>query len=149
MYQTILFPTDFSEPAEEAWEHVTALAKAHGARIIVLYVAEPVMSHYGVVGLIPSVRELEEQHDVASRLKLQELEAQGKAAGIAVEGCVASGRPWQVIVKEATDRRADLVVLESHGRTGFSREAIGSTAERVVQQAPCSVLVVRPQKAAG
>ncbi|MDH4228377.1 MAG: universal stress protein [Nitrospirota bacterium] len=146
MYQTILVPTDFSEPSERVWQHAAALAKLCGARLMLLYVAEPVMSHYGVVGLIPSVTELEAQHDIASRLKLKELVDSGKEQGVKVESRVAQGKPWRAIVETAQEIGADLVVMGTHGRTGLSYEAIGSTAERVVQGAPCPVLVVRPKK---
>jgi universal stress protein A len=142
MYQTILVPTDFSEPGALAWRHAADLARAAGGTVVLLYVAEPVLSHYGVVGLIPSVTELEEQHDIASRLKLQDLVEKAKAEGLAVRGKVAAGKPWQQIVDAAREERADLIVMGTHGRTGLAHGAIGSTAERVVQQAPCPVLVV-------
>jgi universal stress protein A len=146
MYETILVPTDFSEPAELAWRHAAALARAGGGTVVVLYVAEPVLSHYGVVGLIPSVTELEEQHDIASRLKLQELVERATADGLSVKSRIVQGRPWQEIVKVAEEAGADLIVMGTHGRTGFTHGAIGSTAERVVQRASCPVLVVRPAR---
>ncbi|MFQ5509994.1 MAG: universal stress protein [Leptospirillia bacterium] len=148
MYQTILVSIDFSEPAEAAWRHAVALAKAHGSRLVVVYVAEPVLSRYGVVGLIPSVKELEEEHDTASRLRLKELAEGGEADGLTVEHKVVSGKPWEEIIRLAAETSADLVVLGTHGRTGISHNAIGSTAERVVQRAGCPVLVVRPTKPA-
>ncbi|MBI5137070.1 MAG: universal stress protein [Nitrospirae bacterium] len=144
MYQTILVPTDFSDPADEAWRHAVALAKHCGSRVVLLYVVEPVLSHYGVVGLIPSVRELEEQHDIASRLKLKERVEQAEREGLRVEGRIASGKPWQCVVEVAGQLKAELVVMGTHGRTGVAHETLGSTAERVVRQAPCPVMVVRP-----
>jgi nucleotide-binding universal stress UspA family protein len=143
MYHTILVPTDLSEPAEAAWAHARSLAQQCKATIVLLYVAESVLSHFGVVGLVPSVTELEEQHDVAARLKLQELAAQAEGLGLKVRHRVAAGKPWQKIVETAGEEGADLIVIGTHGRTGFAREAIGSTAERVVRQAHCPVLVVR------
>jgi universal stress protein A len=149
MYQTILVPTDFSEPAALAWSHAAALAQAGGATLVALYVAEPVLSHYGVVGLIPSVTELEAQHDIASRLKVQELVEKAQAEGLAVRSRIVVGKPWEKIVEAAAGERADLIVIGTHGRTGLTHGALGSTAERVVQRAPCPVLVVRPQQGAG
>lgn len=143
MYQTILVPTDFSEPSEGVWKHAADLAKLSGAKVVVLYVVEPVLSHYGMVGLIPSVTELEEQHDIASQAKLTELAEQAKADGLKVETRVAKGKPWRAIVDVAKEIGAELVVMGTHGRTGIAHEALGSTAERVVQRAGCSVLVVR------
>lgn len=149
MYQTIVVPTDFSEAADLAWGHAAALARAGGGTLVAVYVAEPVLSHYGVVGLIPSVTELEEQHDIASRLKLQELVEKGKAEGLTVRSRIAAGKPWEQIVQAAETEGADLIVMGTHGRTGLAHGAVGSTAERVVQRAPCPVLVVRPRKGAG
>ena len=143
MYHTILVPTDLSEPAEAAWAHARDLAQQCKATLVLLYVAESVLSHFGVVGLVPSVTELEEQHDIAARLKLQELAAQAEGLGLKVRHRVATGKPWQQVVEVAGEEGADLIVIGTHGRTGFAREAIGSTAERVVRQAHCPVLVVR------
>jgi len=143
MYKRILVPTDLSEPAEAAWTHARALAKAEGAALVLLYVAEPVLSHFGVVGLIPSVTQLEEEHDTAARLKLQALSDEAARAGLTVSHRVEAGKPWRKIVEVAGQEGTDLIVIGTHGRTGFAREAIGSTAERVVREAHCPVLVVR------
>jgi universal stress protein A len=145
MYQTIVVPTDFSEAAALAWSHAVALARAGNGTLVALYVAEPVLSHYGVVGLIPSVTELEEQHDIASRLKLQELVEKATAEGLNVRSRIAAGKPWEQVVKLAEEEGADLIVMGTHGRTGLAHGVIGSNAERVVQRAPCPVLVVRPR----
>ncbi len=144
MYQTILVPSDFSECGENAWAHSVQLAKLHGSRIVVLYVVEPVMSHYGLVGLIPGVKELEAQHDIASRLKLKELVDQAEAQGLSVEGRIATGKPSLCVLEVAKDVGADLIVMGTHGRAGLAREHIGSTAERVVRQSCVPVLVVHP-----
>jgi len=143
MYHTILVPTDLSEPAEAAWAHARELAQKCRGTLVLLYVAESVLSHFGVVGLAPNISELEEQHDIATRLKLQELVTQAEGLGLKVRSRVVPGKPWQKIVEVAGEERADLIVIGTHGRTGFAREAIGSTAERVVRQARCPVLVVR------
>jgi nucleotide-binding universal stress UspA family protein len=54
------------------------------------------------------------------------------------------GRPDEAIVKFAEDVGADLIVMGSHGRTGLSKILLGSVAERVIGQAACPVLVVKP-----
>lgn len=147
MYKRILVPTDLSEPAEAAWTHARALAQAEGAALVLLYVAEPVLSHFGIVGLLPNVTELEEEQNTAARLKLQELSDEAGKAGLTVSHRVVTGKPWQKVVEVAGEEGADLIVIGTHGRTGLAREAIGSTAERVVRQARCPVLVVRSAEA--
>lgn len=58
---------------------------------------------------------------------------------------VTSGYPAERIVALATAVDADIIVLGTHGRTGFKRIALGSVAEEVVRRAPCTVHVVRPR----
>lgn len=68
-------------------------------------------------------------------------ELQGK--GFTIETAVRQGDPRSVIVDEAAEWPADLIVLGSHGYTGIKRLLLGSVASYVVSHAPCSVEVVR------
>ena len=56
---------------------------------------------------------------------------------------VKSGTPYEEILKEQQERKADLIVIASHGRTGILKSLIGSVAERVMREAKCPVLLVR------
>jgi nucleotide-binding universal stress UspA family protein len=69
--------------------------------------------------------------------------AQLRDSGLQAEGLVARGDPRVEIVSAATEWRADLIVVGSHGRTGLKRWVLGSVAEYVVRHSPCSVEVVR------
>jgi hypothetical protein len=69
-----------------------------------------------------------------------------RAEGISVEGFVFSGVPSAEIIKFAKSRQADLIVMGTHGRTGLAHVLLGSTAERVIQKAPCPVLTVNVSK---
>jgi hypothetical protein len=66
--------------------------------------------------------------------------------GPAVEGRLLEGRPDEAIVRAAEEAGADLIILGSHGRTGLAKVLLGSVAERVIGQAPCPVLVVKPAR---
>jgi len=66
-----------------------------------------------------------------------------KAKKISVVFDVKSGTPYEEILKEQQERKADLIVIASHGRTGILRTLIGSVAERVMREAKCPVLLVR------
>lgn len=66
------------------------------------------------------------------------------ARGLTVGGQVLDGRPDQAIVAAAVSLAADLVVVGSHGRTGLEKMLMGSISERVLNQAQCPVLVVKP-----
>ena len=67
------------------------------------------------------------------------------AAGVTCEGMVMEGRPDDVVIEVAASTKADLIVVGSHGRTGFSRLILGSISERVMGQAQCPVLVARAE----
>jgi nucleotide-binding universal stress UspA family protein/uncharacterized membrane protein YfcA len=66
-----------------------------------------------------------------------------KTEGVETEGEVPYGQPDTMIVETALQKQADLIVTGSHGRAGLERVLLGSVAERVINQSPCSVLVVR------
>jgi nucleotide-binding universal stress UspA family protein len=65
------------------------------------------------------------------------------ATGLEAQPLLRIGTAYDEIVNAAKEIRADLIVIGSHGRSGFERFLVGSTAERVVQYAPCPVLVVK------
>lgn len=69
-----------------------------------------------------------------------------KRSGISAEGVVREGKPGKTIVKEAEEWSADLIVIGAHGLTGLESLLMGNVARYVVDQAPCSVEVVRPKK---
>ena len=66
-----------------------------------------------------------------------------KQEGVAAAGEVPRGRPDEMIVRIATQKSADLIIMGSHGRTGLERVLLGSTTERVINQTANVVLVVK------
>jgi nucleotide-binding universal stress UspA family protein len=74
-------------------------------------------------------------------------QAELAAPGVSVDTVLLSGHPADEIVGLARARGCDLLVLATHGRTGFRRAVLGSVAEHVVRNAPCPVLVFRPMEA--
>jgi nucleotide-binding universal stress UspA family protein len=119
----ILFPTDFSPASEAAGRVACAVAEQAGARLHVLHVVPPVTD--------PSMG-AERLARVAASL----------GGGLPVETALLTGRAGRGIVDYARDKRIDLIVLGTHGRTGFSHAILGSVAETVVRLAPCLVLTV-------
>lgn len=71
-------------------------------------------------------------------------EARTRFEGV-IAGHLAAGEPSRAIVQTASNLRADLVIVGTAGRTGIARVMLGSVAEKVVRQAGCPVLVVRPK----
>jgi nucleotide-binding universal stress UspA family protein len=125
----ILYPTDFSSYSNQAYFHAVALAENHGAQLTILYV-------YNEAGGDADRRfwqeQLEQIHPVDP--------------GIIVRHVFLQGDPATEIVHYARDSASDLIVMGTHGRTGLERLLMGSVAEKVMRDAPCSVLVVKLPK---
>jgi universal stress protein A len=136
----ILVPVDLSEPSIQALDYAIDLAAFFKARLLVLFVAEP-LYYAGDLGLV-----LEEQERLG-REQLMRLEKRVQHRGRTCETILLRGTPYQVISDEARRRAADLIVMGTHGRTGLSHLVMGSVADRVVRSAPCAVLTVPPRTA--
>ena len=119
----ILFPTDFSPASEAAGRFAREMAVQAGARLHVLHVVPPVTD--------PSL-----PAEQLARV------ARGLADGLDVETALLSGWAGRNIVDYAREKRVDLIVVGTHGRTGISHAILGSVAETVVRLAPCLVLTV-------
>jgi len=134
--QTILYPTDFSERSACAFPLACALARDHGARLIVLHVTSvPAIAYLG--GVMPSPQIVKDRDEL--RQKLEEL----RAPGVRVEHRVLEGDAVTEILRTAREYSAELIVMGTHGWTGFSRLLLGSVAESVLRRATCPVLTVK------
>jgi universal stress protein A len=139
----ILVPTDFSDCSRTAIVYATALATIYQAKIFLLHVIET--SVYSLdTSLIPP------GDPFGLREKLVEMTEKEvallKGRGFDVNGDCVIGLPAIEIVRAVQEKKADLVVMGTHGRTGLSHILLGSTAERVIQRAPCPVLTVKAEK---
>jgi nucleotide-binding universal stress UspA family protein len=139
--RTILHPTDFSEHSGQAFRLACSLARDHGARLIVLHVLERPVFVYGGVLMAPPPPPLSAGQREAAREQLRGLEPPDPA--VPVEHLLEEGDPATATLQVAQERRCELIVMGSHGRTGLGRLLMGSVAERVVREAPCPVLIVR------
>jgi universal stress protein A len=137
----ILVPVDFSEPSLRAFRYAARLGAQFGASILPVYVAEHVV-YFDEAVTFPKGKVLE-----AMKGKLMELARREINELLPVYPQVLTGKPWREIIKAAREQAVDLIVIGTHGRTGLEHMLLGSTAERVVQYAPCPVLVVRETEA--
>jgi nucleotide-binding universal stress UspA family protein len=137
----ILVPLDFSRPSFKALEYALPLAKRFGAKVHLVHAfdCDYPMSTFSAMPLpIPEA-------EIASRAKrrLQDV-AKKYAIALAPENChVVKGRAYHAICQLARTLETDLIVTTTRGYTGLRHVLLGSTAERIVQHAPCGVLVVR------
>jgi len=145
-FKQILCPTDLSESSQPALSYSAAFASWYGSRLQILHVvptfdaiAVPPSELAGPVQVLyPSSRE-----EVIAELRRQ-AEASG-AAAVNPDIEAVEGDPVTKIVDRALASSADLVVVGSHGRSGFNRLLHGSIAEQVLLKAPCPVLTVPPR----
>jgi len=130
----ILVPLDGSALSAEALPLAADFARAFGAELILLHVIEPADD-----GASPKAR--------AEALELLEQSAR-RLEGLPVRTHVATGSPALGILEASDAERVDLVAMTTHGRSGISRWAFGSTAEDVVRHARAPLLIVHAQPAA-
>ena len=133
---TILFPTDFSENAKQAFPLACSLARDCGARVVVLYVMPPPMGH----DEIEARRDPDEYYGGVSKMRD---EMQAPCEDVRVEHRLEEGAAAQRILDVARDIQAGLIVMGTHGRTGLGRLLLGSVAEQVLRRAACPVLTVK------
>ena len=142
----ILVPTDFSQGANDAIDAALEIFHLHeGETRLVLLNVHHVPGGYSLYGPGGALA-LQAYSDSAEDMLGAELERIARplrARGISVDVCLRHGYPSEVIVQEAREREIDLIAIGTHGRSGLGRLVLGSTAERVVQHAPCPVLTVR------
>lgn len=139
----MLVPTDFSPPSALAADYAIDMARRYGATIELLHVIEDFAgAHFTMEGYIdlPHVRD---RIRAEAETGLAELARRAEAAGVRVSTHLMSGNPAAAIVKHANGEASDLIVMGTHGRSGFAHLLLGSVAERVVRTAPCPVLTVR------
>jgi nucleotide-binding universal stress UspA family protein len=142
---TILFATDFSDSAEQAYPYAVALTKALNGRLLLLNVLQVPME----MDLEYPVNELYlKQLGGESWIELQRIERMAQEDGLVTALRQMVGEAAHCIDEAAAEEAATLIVMGTHGRTGLSRLLMGSTAEKVVREAPCPVLTVRPTEGA-
>jgi universal stress protein A len=143
----ILVPVDFSDASRHALKYAFRLAEAFSAKLTLLYVFAP-----PPLPLLPSAdvathSEILRKDLARVQKKLIGFSKAGGPGAVAPSECtIRAGVPSHEIVEIAKSEDVDLIVIATHGYTGWKHFCIGSTAERVVRAAPCPVLVVREKE---
>ena len=144
MSRRILHPTDFSTASAAAFAKAIETAKAGRGELLLVHVMNPVIPVPGDGYISPKVYdEIAASTKAWGQKQLAKRLAKAKAAGVRARGFLLEGVPHEQIVRIAKSRRADLVVMGTHGRSGLAKLFLGSVAGRVVAAAPCPVLTVR------
>jgi len=146
----ILAPIDFSPHSMEAMNGAKELAKDVGAEVHLMHVIAP-HRHFIPLPLVSNAEEsrelvresamIEQAEEELARIKKDDFGNSNKVFTFAVVG-----PPVAKLIDYVKEQSIDLVVMSTHGRTGIENALIGSVTEKVVRNAPCSVLVLRPRK---
>jgi nucleotide-binding universal stress UspA family protein len=143
--RNILVPVDFSPASDYAWNYAARFAKKFGSRVTLLHVlyADPVMDMAAIP--VTAYRPPFDRRGIEKNLRAFAAHAANGSAD-RISYAAVSGVPSHEIVEYAKETGSDLIIMATHGYTGWKHFCIGSTAERVVRAAPCAVLVVREKE---
>ncbi|MGV8074344.1 MAG: universal stress protein [Syntrophobacteraceae bacterium] len=146
LFKNIAFCTDFSENADEAFMLAKDLAWHYDATLHIIHVmvtfsvSPPIHATYMPIEYDPN---FVEEMTNASQETIQKRYVGKLKEKQPYEIHLLSGYPATEIIRLIKENNVDLVVMGSHGLTGIAHVLFGSTADRVVRKAPCSVLTVR------
>ncbi|HEU5380984.1 MAG TPA: universal stress protein [Ktedonobacteraceae bacterium] len=146
MFKRILVPLDGSDRAEQALPLAAHLARVAGGTIVLLQVADT-LNRVGAYsgGATVFLQDLVEKDLLNATAYLSRIATSGELKGIETNIAVFSGLPATHILDVAYEQDIDLIVMCSHGYTGFKRWALGSVAQKVVRQSTVPILLVREQ----
>jgi universal stress protein A len=148
-FRRILVTTDFSDTSLGAFPIAVEIAKHFDAELLLVHVLPvdtptpwdiPPYADFGLASLPLPEYEAQVRQEVERRLSMV---ASKNAAGARVRTLVGRGDAAAEIGRAAVDEKVDLIVLATHGWTGWRHLVFGSVAEKVLREAPCPVLSVR------
>lgn len=140
----ILHPTDFTRASGAAFKRAVARAKADRAQLLIVHVLAPPVPMAGEGYISPKLYDdLETTARKYAQKRLAALQAKARKAGVRTVTLLLDGVADQQIVRAARLKKADLIVMGTHGRTGLAKFFLGSVTSRVVAAAHCPVLTVR------
>jgi nucleotide-binding universal stress UspA family protein len=143
LIRKIILATDFSEASEDASYHAVLLAQTYNAELKALHVFNP--RSIGTMYRSAEKEEKENEDLVKTRERGKRmLNHLADSFHIKADTIVAEGHAGPEIIRIAAEQKADLLVVGTHGYTGWNRLALGSVAEYIVRHSPCAVLTIKP-----
>ncbi len=141
MIDRIIVPLDSSETAERSLPYATHLAQKLGAEVRLVSIVEVPVEFSSWVASPPVSTAYEIDYWIESRQEYLDRTA-AQLEGVTTTSIVSLGTPATVVVEEAGEDGTSIIVMSSHGRTGFRRLVLGSVAARIVRMAKCPTVVV-------
>jgi len=143
-FKRILCPTDFSEPSYEALKVAQELALHFSAALDVIHVVSLVPVSPGLAGPVAfDVTAYQEELKLSSEKALNDLIKERLSPELKVRPILQQGNAANQIVRTADEQQADLIVIATHGKTGWRRFISGSVTEKTVRLANCPVLTIQ------
>ena len=136
-WKKILIATDGSKFSEAATEKAIDFAGSYGGELMIMSVVDVPAEFYG---------ESPDAWDnlvVKAQAYVDKAKQRAEVSGVKVQAFVREAETWQAIIDMAREKKADTIIMGSHGRTGLKRLLMGSVTEKVIGHAPCPVLVVK------
>ncbi len=143
--KSILVPTDFSEFSEKAFKQAVEIALMFNSTITLLHVEAPDLERMTALYIAEEkLKEIRENLKKETEENLQKfIKLSDKSDKVEIKTRIAVGVAYDEIVKLTKNEDYDLIVISSHGKNALEAFFYGSTTEKVVRNAKCSVLVVR------
>lgn len=147
--KNILLPTDLSSTSLVAADYAIELAVQYKAKIHLLHVLEKTPPILAIRSLDLSqekiLKSFEEEGRKSLDIAIKKIK-KGKGEQFEIEPVLLKGNDYDEIVKYSKEKKIDLIVIATHGRTGLLHTLLGSVAEKVIRYAKCPVLVITPNK---
>lgn len=142
--KNVLYATDFSAPSDVALPYATAVCRRFGSTLHLAHVLSDtnLLLMTGGVDYV-SVDKLYEDARSEARRSIEKLIT--RLGKIPHQVYLSHGKVWPNLSRIVKEKSIDLIVLGTHGRTGFGKLLLGSVAEDILRHAPCPVLTVGPQ----
>jgi len=140
-FKQIICPVDLSDSSVRAFAHAAAIAQWYDAQLTVLHVVptfEPIQMRGDLGDPVRVITPMPREQVLEEMSRTLNLAAVSPRATPIAE----AGDPQSTIIDQAISKKADLIVMGTHGRRGFKRLLLGSVTEAVLREAPCPVLTV-------
>ena len=143
--KNILLPTDFSKISLTAAEYAVELATEYKAKLHILNVLEKTPPILAIRSLDLSREKIIESIDADAKSQLDECIKKVKKLGdVEVVSVIRKGIDYEEIIKYSKEKKIDVIVIATHGRTGILHTLLGSVAEKVIRYSKIPVLVTTP-----
>ncbi len=143
LFHHILVPTDGSESSVKAGRLAVRLAYCHGSRLTFVYVVDDTVAGGLADATGQEIRQVQNDLEQGGQRYLNYLTRLAAGGKLTSSQSIRRGEPYEEITALAREQGVDLIVIGQVGRRGLRRILIGSVTERVIEHAPCPVMIVK------